>query len=348
MRTKLIFCILAGTVMIGIITWWVVENGILMRSSLVKSLLSERPVFLTNTIKSVVTNMTVVGLSTKPVQSINAITGVQLVVTSSSPDLSQRETLIAYNHRLNVVRGLSKDISEDDLNTLGKYLRTPIQVRPDLLESEYWLRNDIMDKLVEQNLLTPETAQLMIGISKDPQQFATMRDYAIQHLQPLYKKLDTNSQTLIRSVLWQATDETTNSIAGTAMFALLKIMGKTVNSVVKDDTKTSPNTITAIERTRLEQTALRIALDSTSGQLARTAAISVCGRLKVKESLPLAVELAQSSTIYPMRLAAIATLGEIGGIDVLGTLRYIADGPDQRLKLSALSAIYKVQARLGI
>ncbi|HTI98993.1 MAG TPA: HEAT repeat domain-containing protein [Dongiaceae bacterium] len=201
---------------------------------------------------------------------------------------------------------------------------TPETAVPPYADGEHWLRNELLDKLVSQPVLPADLAQLLVAIHQDTNQSPVMRDYAIQHVTPVYGQENGTEQAMLQATLWQTTQESDSGIAGTALLALQQLA----------------QTDAGLERDRIGETALKLAGDDHASELARITAIQVCGRLTVTQAGPEALALAQdASQSTPLRLAAIATLGELGGAQVKPVLEQIAAGSEPRLKPAALVAL---------
>ena len=87
--------------------------------------------------------------------------------------------------------------------------------------------------------------------------------------------------------------------------------------------------------------ALKLAADPARPETSRATALQVCARLKLAAARPLAWGVARSDQAgMPFRIAAIATLGDLGGDastrDYLATL---VTGPEPRLRVPAESAL---------
>ena len=165
-----------------------------------------------------------------------------------------------------------------------------------------------------------------------------MRDYALQHMTPAYGQVSDQEKANLRNALWQAVGETDTSIAGTALLALLDISGGQSPAAAG-----SPST-TGIDRAQLGQTALKLATDDNCGQLARITAVQVCGRMQIEQALPVLEQLAQTAPSIPLRIAATAALGDIGGTEAVQLLQRLAESPEPRQALAAQSALLRAEA----
>jgi hypothetical protein len=76
-------------------------------------------------------------------------------------------------------------------------------------------------------------------------------------------------------------------------------------------------------------------------ELARITALQVCAQLGVKDVLPLALQFAESAKSIPLRVSAIAAVGQLGGAEVTAYLENLAAGNDARLAVPARAALQR-------
>ena len=237
---------------------------------------------------------------------------------------------MGFGERVEAVHAIKADLNSEELRAFYGYLLTPAR-NPDDREQENWLRNEMLDKLVTQQKPPAGMADALVAIYQDKDQDVVMRDYAIQHMNPAYAQANTDEKESLRQALWQATDETDGSIAGTALLAL--------NDLSQNNTEFEKNKITEV--------ALKLAGNEQCGELARITAVQICGRADATQAVPQVLELAQSAGSIPLRISAIAALGDLGDRSVETFLQQIAAGNEERLKPAAESALKRLNKRLG-
>jgi len=235
-----------------------------------------------------------------------------------------------FAERVNAVHAIGPDLTTEENDAFYRYLQTPAKDSPDA-EGENWLRNEMLDKLVQQAVVTNALSQLFVALYRDTAQDDVLRDYAVQHMAPVYVRVDANEQAGLQAALWQAVGETDTSIAGTALLALCELA------------QTNPE----FDKSRIAEAALKLAGDEQSGELARITAVQMCGRMGVTSAAPVVLQLAQNSGSVPLRIAAIAALGDVGDGETQPFLLQLAGGSDERLKPAAESALKRLQKRLG-
>ena len=241
---------------------------------------------------------------------------------------------LGYTERVKALHAINRNLTIEEVEALYRYLRPPTPQSGQDPVGENWLRNEMMDKLVQQDALPPGLSDLLVAIYHDPAQDVVMRDYAVQHMAPPYERVSDQEKTNLRDALWQATGETDTSIACTALLALLDVVGPMPSS--GDDATAN--------RSRLADTAFKLAADDHCGELARITAVQVCGRMQIEQALPVIEQLAQTAPSIPLRIAATAALGDIGGTEAMQLLQRLAQSPEPRQALAAQSALSRAEA----
>ncbi len=237
---------------------------------------------------------------------------------------------VGFGERVEAVHAIKEDLNSEELRAFYGYLLAPAHNRDDR-EQENWLRNEMLDKLVTQQKPPAGLADMLVAIYQDKDQDAVMRDYAIQHINPAYAQAGSEEKTSLRQALWQAAGETDSSIAGTALLAL--------NDLAQNNAEFEKNQITEV--------ALKLVGNEQCGELARITAVQICGRTGATQAVPLVLELAQSAGSVPLRISAVAALGDLGDRNVETVLQQIAADGGERLKPAAESALKRLNKRLG-
>jgi HEAT repeats len=227
--------------------------------------------------------------------------------------------------RVKAVHAIDTDLTAEETNAFYRYLQTPAKNSPDA-EGENWLRNEMLDKLVQQTVVTNDLSQLLVALYRDTAQDDVLRDYALQHMAPVYGRVDTNEQASLQAALWQAVGETDTSIGGTALLALLNVA------------QTDP----AVDQKQLAKMASQLAGDDSCGELTRITAVQICGRLRVDQALPVVQQLAQAAPSEPLQIAAMAALGDFGTPAAVNILERLAASPDPRLAQAAQSGLRRL------
>jgi hypothetical protein len=265
-----------------------------------------------------------------------------LVQTHSAPTPSGASALVQrivqpyistrFSERLEAVEGLSRALAPAEIEALYAYLLSQTAAGEVSDRSEALLRNNIMNKLAEQDTIPADLAHILVGIYEDRRQHAVMRDYAVQHLSASFSRLSKEDQTLATSAFQRATAEIDSSIAGTAMLALARVLS---------DPAPAGGNYGKLQND-FRQTVLTVAGNQKSGELARITAISLSGRFGLREALPIATSLVRTAESIPLQIAAIAALGDFGGATAEAVLWPLSENSEPRLRVAAQSALSRV------
>lgn len=236
-----------------------------------------------------------------------------------------------YGARIAAVHALGDQLSADEIEPLYAYLLQPSSAASKERRMENFLRNEIMDKLVAQQTLSAGLADVLAALYADKNQDVVMRDYAIQHMTPIYARCDPGEKAALHQALWQAVGETDSTIAGTALIALHQLA-------------TSHE---EFDKAEIGAVALRVAGDETAREPARITALQVASQAGVMEVVPIARQLAQNAQSVPLRMSAIAALGNVGNEGAMNLLLNLTTGSDERSKATAEVALRHLKKRLG-
>jgi hypothetical protein len=244
---------------------------------------------------------------------------------------------VGFAERVSAVRVIKTELTEQEVEAFHRYLQTPAKDSQDPV-GENWLRNVMLDEIVQQAVLPRGFSDLLVAIYQDTAQDVVARDYAVQHMAPVYERVSASEQAKLQAALWQATTETDTSIAGTALLALLGVVGGS-GSVLIDSGADATERVPPVDKVRLAQTALKLAANDRCGELARITAVQVCGRMAVEQALPVVQQLAQEAQSMPLRIAATAALGDFRVPAATNLLVGLAESSDPRQALAAQSAL---------
>ena len=241
-----------------------------------------------------------------------------------------RSKEVHFQTRLAAVHALKNDLNQKELDAIYEFLQD--NEIPEGISRAHVraLKNDILTVLRHQTAPPADLVPLMFRLHKDSDQDIVVRDYALQHLSAAYEKAPEEQKKQIQKALWAALEENQSSIAGTSLLALDRLS----------------RTNADFEMQKFNQAALKLANDPTSGELARITALQVCARNQLKEVLPLAFELAQNGPSAPLRISAIAALGELGEARHKRLLQQLAQDQNQRLRPAAQSALARLSKRI--
>lgn len=324
--SRKIACLLGAAVVLATAAalWWVRHTN--TQDSISTTRMSGRPAHAARSLAKAEAPTTIPGRPEKTISfsgNASVPAGMERIHLAVNSDHNT-----GFPERVAVVHALRTELTAAEVSAFYGYLRTSTSKSGQDTEGEHWLRNEMMDKLVQQATMPPGLSDMLVAVYHDPAQDVVMRDYSVQHMAPAYEKVSDQEKSNLRDALWQAAGETDTSIAGTAILAMLDIA------------QTEPT----MDRGRLADTAFKLAADDRCGELARITAVQVCGRMGVEQALPIVEQLAQTAQSIPLRIAATAALGDIGGTEAVQILQRLAESSEPRQALAAQSALHRAQS----
>ncbi len=168
---------------------------------------------------------------------------------------------------------------------------------------------------------------------RDQQQNEVIRDYAVQHMSAYYEQIPSRDRTkteqAVQDTLWEAVNETSDSIGGTALLALKRLSQEYTN----------------FDQGKIATTALQMATDNNAGELTHITAYQVCAQLGTTDALPVVLQAAQNGETISVRMSAIGALGWLGGPDQIPFLNRLLQGDEERLKPAAQHALAQITLR---
>jgi len=203
---------------------------------------------------------------------------------------------------------------------------------PGLTASELLaLKDSVCSVLENQSVYPVELPARLTAMYRDPTHAVGWRDYCIQHLSTACRKVPAAERPAIVGVFKEAARETQSTIAGTALIAL------------RDHQAVAPDI-----REFLAGRSREIAADGGAHDASRITALQISAGLGDRRVLPPIRALLQDATAgRPLRLAAVAALGTLGGTEDLHLLEPLADGSDRMFRRAAEAAIAKIGAAKG-
>jgi len=206
------------------------------------------------------------------------------------------------------------------------------------------LKNDALNLLALQAPDKQALAELLRSIHADPKQDTVMRDYALQTLAGLEGTGNTGPYAQHWKLVEEAADPKrkirSNQESLLAATSLLHLMNAGLEGRLSSG-----------KEAEVRHFALAMARNEKLTSSARLTALQVCGQLGVTDARALANELARSDqTAFTLRIAAVATLGDLTDANDKKTITYLEDltnGRNIRLREPARVALKKIQARAG-
>lgn len=235
----------------------------------------------------------------------------------------------AHVTRTKAVAALGHDISSDEINALYVLMNRKEGEDPLPAGGLNVLRNEALNALTKQRELPPDLVSNLVAMFNDRTHDALWRDYCIQGLGTLIKRIEHPRQKeLACATLWAATRESATHIGGTGLIALRYNV---------DDSAVSADAV--------KQRALALVQDSSCGVATKTTALQVCAQLGGSDVLPKARELAKSAPRPVLRMSAIAAVGTLGDRQDLALLETCAADSDRYVRTAANSALKRLRDR---
>jgi hypothetical protein len=252
------------------------------------------------------------------------------------PDWSVVQTIAddnaSYEERLNAIRHLSSHLSDEDWKGLQQFL-----LKPDGLDKGQLgqvIKNELLDTVCAMNPPPAGLGDVLTQMYRDQQQDEVIRDYAVQHLTPYYEQMagqpdSAKPNQAVQDVLWEAVNETSDSIGGTALLALQQLSQH----------------YPGFDQAKITTTALQMAGDNNATELAHITAFQVCAQLGTADALPVVLRAAQNGETISVKMSAIGALGLLGGSEQIPFLNSVLSGTEDRLKPAAQHALEAITAR---
>lgn len=212
----------------------------------------------------------------------------------------------ADRERLLLIHALPLNLTEYDRACLYEYIRTAPNN-----SASHVAKNDLLNKLRNQENIPAELTGKLLALVYDRDQDIVIRSYALQHMRPWY---EVTGDEALKQGFYDALSETETEMAGNALLALRHL------------TQEYPD---EFDRERIGGAAEEIFADPDCCILSRISAVQVAGMLKRETILPAVREVIQGCPSHTaLRLASIASLGEIGDASDIAFLETVAsDSP---------------------
>ena len=256
--------------------------------------------------------------STRPLYTIITRFAHSTSSTSSENSQASRAQIQSLVTTIESYRS-SNSLSHEDRQSLIQYLSAdpPATITPG---QHHWIVDELITTLRADGADNAALSQDLASLYRDRTRHMIVRDYVLQHLGHLTH--EGGDLEIIRQTLQSATTEKQGTIAGTALLAL-------------NQTGTSETT---------SAQALQIASDPQTDLRSRITALQIAGQQGNVEAIPIATETAaDSSQPTAFRLAAIASLAELGATGQQALIQQLTASTDLRIKTAATAALTKLQ-----
>ena len=224
---------------------------------------------------------------------------VQVDATAKPKTLPRGED---YEAMLGQVSALSENLSEKQIVDLYGFLKTPLRDFKDMeAPAVASLKNQVMEKLLEQQTLPADYGTEMIGLYRNRANDMLLRNFAVQHLERYVDALairggydaTSGDAAKIRLAMDSASRETESSIGGTALLGLERL------------SQLDPS----IDRSAIATRAATCAANASTHLQTRIAAVQLCGEMQIKSSATTLRALADDQSANTvLRLSATHSL----------------------------------------
>lgn len=246
-----------------------------------------------------------------------------------------------YADRAKALRSLSRQLTETDAKALMAFLGNDFEsqkpLRPLELSS---IKSDILDILLKQDRIPAGLEAQVVEMYRDHGHDDVWRDYCVQYFAACYEATKPTGVTTnepdrtredIRKAYQEALAEKGKSIAGTALIGVEQL------------SRTHPE----FDRKMVEEAALAFSSADDCGEATRITAVRICAAMGKKEVVPTVRVLAQTGDSVMLRMAAVATLGDLGNKEDMELLRSLAMSSEKRITGVSSSAVVRLARRLA-
>ncbi len=219
----------------------------------------------------------------------------------------------SYKDRMAAIKKLTRELDQNSIDFLREFLKEHYDETSGMTARGFnAVKNDVLDILLRQNVLVDGLGEELVEMFRDRTYGDIWRDYCVQYMAPYYEqaleaaKSENVSErgtalseelAVIRDAYKDAMSDRSSSCAGTALIGVESLAGKCDEISIYD----------------VQQNAAEMARDATGADFNRITSMRMCGKYEVKAVLQSVRLEAQVGESTPLRMAAVATLAEIGG-----------------------------------
>ena len=245
-----------------------------------------------------------------------------------------------YHARLKEIEALGNDLPAEQCQDLIDFLNMRLDDQKDLTDVQLnALKNQALDKLIAQDVVPDRVGTMIADMYNDRRHDDLWRDYCVQHFALYYERMWPTGDAperdpdflAIREAYWRAARETDTGIAGTALLGLERIS--------RLDAR--------FDRRKVESYVLHYAVNPSTPTDTRTTAMHLCALTEQPSVLGSARSVADKEECIPLRMAAIATIGDIGSARDMAFLEGLVPKTRGYVRNAAKAALERLRKRHG-
>ncbi|GEM_PF-3747862 len=234
---------------------------------------------------------------------------IALLLIAAWPLYAQVEWVVdtrsgrSLEERSRAVSQITPPLDSLQLQAVLAYLVEPLPEAKRGNHPEYTIRNDLLETLNHPKQTVDPIVDVLIKIVLDAEENPVWRDYALQHLGVLRPRSSPEKQQTSLNVLWSLSDLPHDSLASTALISI-----------------SLQNDLSEAAFLRLQQRSFAVAADPKQSLANRSPALQLASESDHPQSEELAKTILKTERSMPLRMSALAVLGQHGGTDVLPLL----------------------------
>lgn len=259
---------------------------------------------------------------------------ISLATATASVDSSYVTNIDRFNFedRYTAAYHLAEDLPPAEINALVTFLvRRPADdnVGEPALAS---IKNNVADKLIQQRRLPTTLLSTFYRIVEEPAQGSIWREYVVQKMGDIYSRLNTDEEKQdVLDFLAACITPSSETFPTTAVLALVRIDNYQKNSQL---------------RTRVVQGAQAAIRFKSISAAHKGSLLQVLKEYDPPTALVIARETVnRKDAEVPLRISAIATLGDLGADSDRNSIEVLTNDPDPRVKSTAIAALRRLDSK---
>lgn len=237
-----------------------------------------------------------------------------------------------YASRIKATHRLGGNISDSEIKELYTFLHKKPSDDVGINNLEFnGIKNEVVIALMNQSRYPADLTKQLAEMYQDKALGVTWRDYCIQFLSQWHAKMSTATEKeLAVKTITAAWQEKDNGIAGTAVIAASKLVGKS-----------------DFKKEQVSAVAQALAEDKKVDHVTRIPALQVSAKLGNPQAIVTAREIVKSTANVPvmLKMSALAVLGMNGDSSDLDALKQYQNSSDVRLRAAAAAALHRLSKK---